>query len=432
MRIAYVCADLGIPVFGQKGCSIHVQEVIRALLHQGATVELFAVRCEGTPPAGLEDVIVHPLPPVPKGDRAMREQRAIALNDDVYAALASNGPFDIIYERYSLWSCSAMEFAQRSGIPGILEVNAPLIEEQAQYRGLVHQAQAEHISAKAFSFAKEIIAVSQDVRAYLSEWVNPNKIHVIPNGVNRQRFFPESSPTQLSAFSKATASEQNQTSAQHTIQPDVQANTTFTVGFVGSLKPWHGLSHLVNAFSQLHQRVPEARLLVVGDGPQKEDITAALEAQHLLPFTHFTGAVSPAEIPALLAKMDTAVAPYPADVNFYFSPLKVVEYMAAGLPVVVSRLGQLTILVEEGKTGLLCPAGDEKALAEALEKLWRSPDLRDALGQAAKQHILEHHTWDSVAKQIFVIAALEHYPQEIHTVQTGSWLSIPKYQEVSR
>jgi glycosyltransferase involved in cell wall biosynthesis len=68
--------------------------------------------------------------------------------------------------------------------------------------------------------------------------------------------------------------------------------------------------------------------------------------------------------------MDVAVAPYPGNLDFYFSPLKVVEYLAAGLPVVVSDIGQLSHLVSHGETGWLCPPGDEVALADALEQLW--------------------------------------------------------------
>ncbi|MEM7065181.1 MAG: glycosyltransferase family 4 protein, partial [Cyanobacteria bacterium P01_B01_bin.77] len=207
-----------------------------------------------------------------------------------------------------------------------------------------------------------------------------DKVHVIPNGVNDHRFSEHISP--------ALPKDPN----------------SFTVGFVGSIKPWHGLSHLVNGFDRLYQRVPQARLLIVGDGPQRAEIETELARRGLQSVTHFTGAVLPEQIPGLLATMDAAVAPYPANLDFYFSPLKVVEYMAAGLPVVVSRIGQLTDLVDDDVTGLLCPPGDELALASALERLWQSPDLRQRLGLVARHHILMHHTWDSVASTILELA----------------------------
>src|SRR6516162_104729 len=103
MRLAYVCADLGVPVFGRKGCSIHVQEVVRALAGMGVEVDLFSSRPEGTPPPGLESVRVFELG-VAGGERAAREQAAMAANDGLYVALEREGPFDMVYERYSLWS----------------------------------------------------------------------------------------------------------------------------------------------------------------------------------------------------------------------------------------------------------------------------------------------------------------------------------------
>lgn len=383
MRIAYVCADPGIPVFGQKGCSIHVQEVIRAFRQQGAIVELFALRLGNTPPADLADIKLHRLPTVPKGEAVLREKVAFSINPDLWVELELAGPFDLVYERYSLWSYSAMEFAQQRGIPGLLEVNAPLIEEQTQHRGLVHRNVAEQVANRAFRAARGLIAVSQEVKQYLTGWVSAEKIHVIPNGVNPQRFPPNLRPALA------------------------QSTHTFTVGFVGSLKPWHGLSHLVNAFAQLQSRVPQARLLIVGDGPERNALIADLMQRNLQQSAHLTGAVSPDQIPGLLATMDVAVAPYPNQPDFYFSPLKVVEYMAAGLPVVVSCLGQLTSLVIDTITGLLCPPSDEKALADALERLWQSPELRHRLGQAARQHVLTHYTWDVAAKRILEIAQTE-------------------------
>lgn len=378
MRIAYICADLGIPVFGQKGCSIHVQEVIRALQKQGSQVTLFATRIGGQLSPDLANVVVHQLPAIPKLERAVREQVALGMNPDLRLNLERFGPFDLIYERYSLWSYSGMEYAQGMGIPGLLEVNSPLITEQAQHRGLIDRKSAEEVANRVFSSATALIAVSDAVKTYLMNYVDSSKVHVIPNGVNPHRF--------------------------STLRPATQPET-FTVGFVGTFKPWHGLPILTEAFSLLHQRVPNAKLLIVGDGPEWENLAGELAARGLDAHTQFTGAVNPDEVPQFLAAMDVAVAPYAAQSDFYFSPLKVYEYMAAGLPVVVSRIGQLADLIDTGVNGILSPPGDAIALAEALEKLWRSPTLRHSLGQAARKTVIAHHTWDAIAQQILHIAS---------------------------
>lgn len=374
MRVAYICTDTGIPVFGQKGCSIHVQEVMRSLLAKNVQVSLFTTRLGDEIPADFQQVKVYPLPTIPKVERAVREKLAQSIAPDLELQLSLAQPFDFVYERYSLWSYSGMEYARKMGIPGILEVNAPLILEQEKHRGLVDKAAAEAIARRVFGAASTIIAVSREVKDYVSQYVaDIEKIKVIPNGVNPQRF------------------------SERLSRQDTQQ---FTVGFVGSLKPWHGLPVLIEAFAGFHRNHSQARLLIVGDGTERDRLVAEINRRNLESAVHFTGAVSPETVPYWLAQMDVAVAPYPASDDFYFSPLKVYEYMAAGLPVVASNIGQIPEVIENKVNGLLVPPGDEAALANALEYLWRSPLVGRRLGDAARAKILEHHTWERVVEKI--------------------------------
>jgi glycosyltransferase involved in cell wall biosynthesis len=99
--------------------------------------------------------------------------------------------------------------------------------------------------------------------------------------------------------------------------------------------------------------------------------------------------------------------------RFYFSPLKVLEYMAAGLPVVASRIGQLAELVEDGRSGILCPAGDAAALADALDALRRDPALGARLGAAGREAALRRHSWDAVVRTILERAGLHADPGEL-------------------
>jgi glycosyltransferase involved in cell wall biosynthesis len=391
MRIAYVSADLGVPVFGRKGCSIHVQEVVRALRGHGACVELFTMRPEGDPPPDLEAVPVHALPAPPTGDRFARAKGALAANPEVRAVLEREGPFDLVYERYSLWSYAGMEYARDHGTLGFLEVNAPLIEEQAQHRGSVDRAGAERVAERVFSAATALLAVSAEVAAYLRRYPETGgRTHVIPNGVDPDRF-PAGLPACLP-----------------------RSPGTFTVGFVGTLKAWHGLPTLIDAFALLKRREPGARLLLVGDGPERERLEADLAARGLLESARFTGAVAPDAVPGLLASMDIAVAPYPKLASFYFSPLKVYEYMAAALPVVASRLGQLAKVIRHEVNGLLCPPGDAEALAAALQRLGHEPVLRVRLGQAARATVVREHMWAAVAQRILALASGKGSPALCH------------------
>ena len=381
MRIAYICADPGVPVFGRKGASVHVQEVIRAMLERGADVDLFATRVGGDTPAGLERVRLHQLPPLPKTDLETREAETLAQNDELREMLLLQGPYDLVYERYSLWSYAGIRYARKHDIPSILEVNAPLIDEQETYRGLVHRSTAEAIARANFSGASYVTAVSDEVAGYvLSFGAYPSRVHVIPNGVDPRRF-PED------------------------LAPSLPAEEgTFTVGFVGTLKPWHGLPTLVEAVDLLRQRGAPVRLLVIGDGDERERIEADLAARGLSSATHFTGLVDPSEIPGLLASMDVATAPYPDLPDFYFSPLKIFEYMAAGLPVVASRIGQIPSIIADGETGILYTPGNADELAAALDRLRTDPELRRRIGTNARDFVLREHTWQAVVDRIFELA----------------------------
>jgi glycosyltransferase involved in cell wall biosynthesis len=102
--------------------------------------------------------------------------------------------------------------------------------------------------------------------------------------------------------------------------------------------------------------------------------------------------------------MDAAVAPYPLQERFYFSPLKVYEYMAAGLPVVASRVGPLEETIRNGTSGLLCPPGDAAAFAAALMTLAEQPRLRAEMGREARRAVVSGHTWGAVAARILGLA----------------------------
>jgi glycosyltransferase involved in cell wall biosynthesis len=381
MRIAYICADRGVPVFGHKGCSIHVQEVVRALRNLGAHVEVFTPRGDGAPPAGLESLVVHRLPFMPHDVRSVREKQALAANRDLRAALGRTGPFDAIYERYSLWSFAGMETAHAQQIPALLEVNAPLVEEQAEHRGLVHRRAAERIAERVFGGATAMLAVSREVAGYLGRFpAAQGRVHVIPNGVDPTRFLP------------------------HRQVRSSRRSETFLVGFVGSLKRWHGLPILIDAFATLYARVQHARLLIMGDGPERAALENDVAARRLSGAVDFTGAAPPQAVATFLAALDVAVAPYPNLPHFYFSPLKVYEYMAAGCAIVASRVGQLQELLQDEANALLCPPGDATSLAAILLRLEKDPALRARLGRAARAAVLHNHTWEQVARRILHLA----------------------------
>lgn len=280
--------------------------------------------------------------------------------------LAAEGLFDLVYERYSLWSNAGMSFAKKHGCVGLLEVNAPLIDEQKKHRELPLEEEAQQIAEFVFAQADAMIAVSPGVKQYLETFEKAKgRVHVIANGVALDRFAP--------------AAEKNAKRLAN-----LTACSVATVGFLGTLKPWHGLATLLDAWVLLRKQNQNIRLLIVGDGPEFESLHQNIEQHGLLEHVTFTGAVQPEKVPEWLGQMDIAVAPYPNMDHFYFLPLKIYEYMAAGIPVVATRVGHLESLVAEHQNGELVEAENTAAMADCIAVMLNDPNSLRQLGQCAR------------------------------------------------
>ncbi|WP_194947896.1 glycosyltransferase family 4 protein [Actinomyces trachealis] len=375
MRIAYVCTDPGIPVFGTKGASVHVQEVIREMRARGHEVTLYTVRTGTHRPADLAALTVHTVP-VCANDPASREHSQLEVSHRIAQMVRAQGT-DMVYERYSLFSAALAEITQSLGVPGVLEVNSPLIDEQRRHRHLADEALAWELLRLQVTSATSTVCISDPV----SQWVRnaltgdghapgsdpAGRVRTVPNGVSVRR-----------------------------IQPQPEDPERVVVTFVGTLKPWHGVADLLEAASLSHGGW---QLRVLGDGPEMTSLKQ--RAATLGVEVDMRGAIAPELMPAHLAGSAIGVAPYPdlgGQEQQYFSPLKVLEYMAAGLAVVASDVGQVLQLV--GDVGVLVPPSDPQALAEALDALAADPARRSDLGRRARRHAVEAHSWSSVVRTI--------------------------------
>lgn len=372
MRVAYVCVDPGIPVFGTKGASVHIQEVVRELQARGHHVVVYATRRGNDAPADLADLEVIEFP-VAANEPAAREQAQIEVSAEIARRILTDGA-DLLYERYSLFSTVLAEVVASSDGVGVLEVNAPLIEEQRTHRILVDEAGAERALVTQVAAAAATICVSDPVRDWVRGRTGTESAHTVPNGVSTTRITPQSEDA-----------------------------GTPVVTFVGTLKPWHGVADLLAAAAQATR---PWRLRIIGDGPERANLEGKAAAIGIA--ADFRGAVVPADMPRHLAGSAIGVAPYPdlggADQQ-YFSPLKVYEYLAAGLPVVASGVGQIPEILAD--LGTLVPPSDPAALAAAIDELVADPARRAELGRRGRQRAEEKHSWAGAVETILALAGIE-------------------------
>ncbi len=386
MRITVLCTDLGVRVPGDKGASMHLQSISRAFTAIGHEVQLVGVAGHGDAPADLASV--HLLPHPGRAEGVVRERNKLAFVAHVRREMADvvrDFAPHLLYERLSLFGDAGQHIA--AALPDtrhVLEVNALLAEEEAQWRGLHHVDEAIRIEHDVLTSADLTVAVSGEVEHKIRSTAPRARCVVVENGAEVERFraLPSRGTARLALGLPHEA---------------------VIVGFVGALRPWHGVDVAITAIA----RTPHLHLAVVGDGPVRTELEELARHLGVADRTHFLGHRDHAGVAALLAASDVAVAPYPALESFSFSPLKLYEYLAAGTPVVASAIGQIPAALEDGRWGTLVTPGDADALAAALLHTTADPAALTRAA-AARVHALANHGWDDRARRIVAHSGARH------------------------
>ena len=401
MKVLYCCTDPGIDLGGQGGGAIHIRASVRALTRLGHPV---TVVCSSvTDQTGVSknlQALVRPAPLsrwnrgivrlIQTGNRVagrpirQHPDLARALHNVSFARVAGaairQAKPDFIYERYSLWSRAGLTLAKRYRIPLVLEVNAPLVYEQKKYRSLCLPSVAARMERTIWRNADLLIAVSGPLRNYLEcEGIPGDRIVVLPNGVEPDRFL----------LDEERAAERLR----------LKVAGRYVIGMVATFKPWHGTDVLLAAFELLHRSDPLTHLLLVGDGPLRAQLEERVRIAGLREAVTFTGTVPHRDVPRHIIAMDVAVVPYPEIEQNYYSPLKLFEYMAAGRPIVASRMGQVADILVAGETGLLFDPGNVTELSDCLRRVQQSADLGLELGRRARE-ACRLYTWDNNAARL--------------------------------
>ena len=171
---------------------------------------------------------------------------------------------------------------------------------------------------------------------------------------------------------------------------------TLNVGIVKSLEPKYGVEFLIRAFAQSQKKFPNIRLLIVGDGYLGESLKKLAFELHVFDKTEFTGRVPHDHVPQWLNRIDVFVNPSIHESETF--GVAVLEAAAAEIPVVVSQIGGLPEVVQDGITGFLVPPRDVHALAEKIELLVSDENLRRRMGKAGREFVKKNYDWNENAK----------------------------------
>jgi len=378
VRILYL-ANEEIP--GRMGGSVHAWEVARGLAARGHVVTALVNRGPGQE---AEERI--------EGVRIVRGRlrvrgRMIPLRG-LATAMALGRHADVILERHITPGGAGTVITRTRGIPLVLEVNSPHVEELIWRMDIRSPILRRALRAWVdWQFRACRLAVAP--RANIVPACARDRVAVRGWGVDADRFRPEAADTPAAVAFRS----------RHDLAGRV------SVLFAGSFRAWHGARDLPEIARRALARAPEIKLVLVGEGDLLTDVRAEVQALGLSKDVAVAGSVPHDEMPAVVASCAIGIAPYDTDAyaplarfGFFWSPLKIFEYMACGLPVVLFGYEGLREHVGESERGLAVTPRDLDAFAGAIAMLARDAASRRGMGERARDYVLREHTWrDHVA-----------------------------------
>ena len=399
MRILYAAIDQVVP--GTLGGSTHVQAVAEGLAALGHEVHVAvgdggrnfsASPRETTVPTGLPEHVPERVPePVREGvPERLREAvpERVPVWHDVSAPanlrLLRRGAVrriaeavrpDVVIERYHNFGGEGLLAARRVGARTVLAVNAPVVDSPGSAKRTLDR-----------------LLILEPMRRW-REWQCRTADLIVTTD---RRILPADTPA-----SKVVETEWGADTAR--FHPGAAGPVPFARGpgdpiaiFAGAFRAWHGVGHLIEAMARLERAGSPWRAVLIGDGPERAGLAARAAALGLTR-VEFTGALPYAAMPAALAAADAGIAPFDPDAHaplrqaFYWSPLKVFEYLASGLPVVLPDLPRLRAIVGDD-AGVFYDRRAPDALAGAIDRL-TDPAGRAARAAAARRLAEARYSW---------------------------------------
>ena len=303
---------------------------------------------------------------------------------------------DLVVQYHHRFQRAAITFASNHGIPTILRVEALEVREEAAwgvrrpgYGGIVERWGELDILRRADLLAP----VSHEIdRALERAGIPSARRVVVPNGVD------------IDAFRPGPPDE--------ALRRSLGVHGRFVIGWIGGFRPFHGLDMMEPFVAALRARVPGAVLCLVGSGPTRSELEG--RARALGDAVVVAGPVAHDDVPRWLRSFDACVL-FSEPGAFHYSPLKLLEFMAAGRPVVAPAVGDLAQELTDLSDALVVPAGDPVALATSVAASANDPALAARLGAEARRSVERRGSWEARAR-----AMLDALDRRSQTLRMGA------------
>ena len=379
MKILYVALKEALP--GSHGGAVHITEVAQQLTRRGHALRVVVQMRAGQ--SARETIDGYDVVRVPTRSNFLLFQ----LEARVRALIEEFAP-DVVMERYYNFSGAGVRAAHKAKIPSMLEVNAPMMDPPGTKKNLADKFLLGQMTRMARAQAELAKRIVTPLAATVPFPELRNKVREIPWGAN------------VELFDRARLDANEIETLRARINPQHKR----VVAFLGSFRPWHGVREFADVAERIARERDDILFLMIGSGDLLDELRARIERANLQNKIVLTGAVKYAQVPYFLALADVGAAPFntavhpPLRVGFYWSPLKVHEYMAMGLPVVTINVAGLNEIARNEQEGLLYPEGDLDALRAAIVRLCDDAALATRLGQAARARVVENFSWQKHAE----------------------------------
>ena len=382
-RVAYIRSDFWLKNSSPNGAVAHTEGVVNALVKQGYEVDVISTY----PLSFLKQYHSFNVCTPDGWMTGISELEEMEYNRQLFDYLKNTiEKPDIVYQRYGRNNYAGLMYARYLGVPFILEYNGSEIWMSRNWmRPLRYESLAEKIESCVLRCSDLVVGNAEAFRKeLLSKGVDENRILIIPNGVDPDRFTP--------SISGKAIREKLGIQDQEVV-----------VSFVGSFGPWHGAEILAKTVPLVASKNEKVKYLFVGDGGRlaavKEIVSESGFAERVL----FTGLVDRTIVTEYLAASDILVSPQvpnPDGTPFFGAPTKLFEYMSMGKAIIASDLDQIGILLASHEDAILTTPGDVPELTKAILDLADNPEFRVQLGNHARIKAATLYSWDSHVRTV--------------------------------